>query len=163
MRNRVLIAAAFLLLGCCAPACRKSPPPSTSAEMPPGLPTASPEVTNEIDGRVHAEWDAITRKDKQALGALLEENYIAVEADREGERFKWKVLSELDRSSVTQTTLSFLKVTPLGPDAVFARYEVFMRFPPGSTQPYLKVMVGEIWTRDGGQWKALHYQETPVK
>jgi len=151
------------LLAFMVPGCRKSSTVPPEALLPPGLPTASPELTNLFDAKIHAEWDAIAKKDKKALGDLLDENYVAVESDREGERFKWKVLSEMDRSNVAGYTLSFLKVSPLGPDAVFVRYEVFMRFPPGSTQPYLKVLVGEIWVRKNGDWKALHYQETAVK
>jgi hypothetical protein len=163
MGNRLLTAAACLALSCCAPACRQSPSVPPEARLPQGLPAASKELTDFFDAKVNAEWDAIRRKDKQALGALLDDDYVAVEADREGERFKWKVLSELDRSSVTQATLSMLKVSSLGPDSAFVRYEVFMRFPPGSAQPFLKVLVGEIWVRKNGQWKALHYQETAVK
>jgi hypothetical protein len=26
-----------------------------------------------------------------------------------------------------------------------------------------KILVGEIWVKRDGQWKALHYQETRVK
>jgi len=43
------------------------------------------------------------------------------------------------------------------------RYEVLMQFPPGSMQRFLKVLIGEVWVRRAGEWKALHYQETPVK
>ena len=163
MRTRVLMASAIFLLPWAALGRQATPskPPAGSAS--PSKSSAPAELTNLFDAKIHAEWDAIKKRDKKALGELLDDDYIAVEADREGERFKWKVLSELDRTSVADYTLSFLKVTPLGPDAAFVRYEVFMRFPPKSTQPFLKVLIGEVWVRRGGQWKALHYQETPVK
>jgi hypothetical protein len=173
MFSRVLVASAIFLLPWAAlgrqatptkPAgTTASPGSSASAVRPPEKRVASAQLTNLFDAKIHAEWDAIKKKDKKALGDLLDEDYIAVEADREGERYKWKVISELDRTSVTDYTLSFLKVVPLGPDAAFVRYEVFERFPAKSTVRFLKVLVGEIWVRDGGQWKALHYQETPVK
>ena len=163
MRNLVARAVACLLLSGSLYGCGSHPPAGPSANMPQGLPSASKEMTDFFEIKLHAEWNAIARKDKKALGDLLDENYVAVEADREGERFKWKVLSELDRSSVTQAQLSSLKVTLLGPDAAFLRYEVFMEFPPGSAQRFLKVLVGEIWVRHNGEWKALHYQETAVK
>ena len=163
MRNRSILASGCLVIACCAATCRSGPPAGSNANLPQGLPTSSKEQTDFFDAKIHAEWDAISRKDKKALGELLDEDYVAVEADREGERFKWKVLSEMDRSNVTGYNLSALKVSPLGPDAVFVRYEVFLRFPQGSLQPYLKVLVGEVWRRHNGEWKALHYQETPVK
>ena len=125
--------------------------------------TAAQDLTNLLDGRIKAEWQAIKDKDQKALGDLLTEEYVAVEADAQGERYKWKALSELQQSSVADATLSFLKVTQLCPDAAFARYEVFIKFPPKSAVPFEKVLVGEVWVKREGQWKSLHYQETRVK
>jgi hypothetical protein len=124
---------------------------------------AAQDLTNLLDGRIKAEWKAIKEKDQKALGELLTEEYVGVEADAQGERYKWKALSELQQSSVADATLSFLKVTQLCPDAAFARYEVFIKFPPKSAVPFEKVLVGEIWVKREGQWKSLHYQETRVK
>jgi len=124
---------------------------------------AAAELTNLLDAKINAEWQAIKSKDPKAYGDLLREEYVAVEADGGGERYKWKALQELQQSAVADFTLSFLKVTPLCPDAAFARYEVFIKFPPKSTVRFEKVLVGEIWVKREGQWKALHYQETRVK
>jgi hypothetical protein len=121
------------------------------------------DLTNLLDGRIKAEWQAIKEKDQKALGELLTEEYVGVEADAQGERYKWKALSELQQSSLADATLSFLKVTQLCPDAAFARYEVFIKFPPKSAVPFEKIIVGEIWVKREGQWKSLHYQETRVK
>jgi len=120
-------------------------------------------LTKLLDAKIKAEWQAIKNKDQKAYGELLTEDYAAVEADGGGERYKGKALSELQQSTVTDYTLSFLKVTTLCPDAAFARYEVFIRFPPKSVVPFEKILVGEIWVKRDGQWKALHYQETRVK
>ena len=125
--------------------------------------TAAQDLTSLLDGRIKAEWQAIKDKDQKALGDLLTEEYVGVEADALGERYKWKALSELQQSSVADATLSFLKVTQLCPDAAFARYEVFIKFPPKSAVPFEKVLVAEIWVKREGQWKSLHYQETRVK
>jgi len=124
---------------------------------------AAEDLTNLLDGKIKAEWQAIKAKDQKALGDLLTEEYVGVEADAQGERYKWKALSELQQSSVADATLSFLQVTQLCPDAAFARYEVFIKFPPKSAVPFEKVLVGEIWVKREGQWKSLHYQETRVK
>jgi len=124
---------------------------------------AAQDLTNLLDGRIKAEWQAIKDKDQQALGDLLADEYVGVEADAQGERYKWKALSELQQSSLTYATLSFLKVTQLCADAAFTRYEVFIKFPPKSAVRFEKVLVGEIWVKREGQWKSLHYQETRVK
>jgi hypothetical protein len=158
MRNVLAMACAALMLG--AIVCGQKPQAATS---PAAKPTAEEKLTNLLDLKIKAEWQAIKDKDKTALGDLLTEDYVEVEADAQGERYKWKALSELERSSVTDFTLSFLKVTPLCADAAFARYEVFIKFPPNSAVKFEKILVGEIWVKREGQWKALHYQETRVK
>jgi len=124
---------------------------------------ASPELVNLLDAKIQAEWEAIKNKDQKALGELLTDDFIGVEADREGERYKWKALAELQNSAVTDYTLSFLKVTQLCVDAAFVRYEVFVRFPPKSTVRFEKILVGEVWVKRDGVWKSMHYQETKVK
>jgi hypothetical protein len=136
-------------------------PPGGSSE--PSKSAEQAELTNLFDAKIKAEWEAIKKKDQKALGELLTEDFVGVEADRNGERYKWKVLSELQDSLVADYTLSFLKVTSLCPDAAFVRYEVFIKFPTKSVVPFEKILVGEIWVKHDGQWKAMHYQETRVK
>jgi len=133
------------------------------ATNPPAKSRAEAELTNLLEAKIKAEWEAIKAKDQKAYGELLAEDFVGVEADGNGERYKWKALSELQQSAITDYTLSFLKVTPLCPDAAFARYEVFIKFPPQSLVKFEKILVGEIWVKRDGQWKALHYQETRVK
>ena len=103
------------------------------ATSQPSKSTASADLTNLFDAKIKAEWQAIKSKDQKAYGDLLTDDYVAVEADGGGERYKWKALSELQASAVSDYTLSFLKVTTLCPDAAVVRYEVFIRFPPKAT------------------------------
>jgi hypothetical protein len=139
------------------------------AQQPPGntAPAADSkeqaELGNLFESKIRAEWEAIKHKDQKAYGDLLTEDFIGVEADREGERYKWKAVSELQASNVAEYTLSFLKVNSLCPDATVIRYEVFLKFPPKSIVPFEKILVGEVWVKRDGQWKVLHYQETKVK
>ena len=158
MRNKIAWACASLAFGGFV---FGQQPQKTAA--PPIKSAASQELTNLLDAKIKAEWQAIKDKDEKALGELLTEEYVAVEADGGGERYKWKALSELQQSAVSDFTLSFLQVTLLCPNAAFARYEVFIKFPPKATVRFEKVLVGEIWVKREGQWKSLHYQETRVK
>jgi len=155
MRNYFVTGCVALMLGGLVLGQQSQNPASKSS--------SSPDLTNLLDARIKAEWQAIKNKDQKAYGDLLADEFVAVEADGNGERYKWKAQSELQQSAVSDYTLSFLKVTPLCEDAAFARYEVFIRFPPKSTVPFEKLLVGEIWVKREGQWKALHYQETRVK
>ncbi len=158
MRNELAWACAALILGGFAFGQKPQAPASQATKN-----KAEQALTDLLDARIKAEWQAIKDKDQKALGELLTEEYVGVEADGGGERYKWKALSELQQSSVADATLSFLKVTQLCPDAAFARYEVFIKFPPKSAVRFEKVIVGEIWVKREGQWKSLHYQETRVK
>jgi len=158
MRNELAWAGAVLALGSFV--FWQKPQQAASQAAKPAAPS---ELTNLLDAKIKAEWQAIKVKDQKAYGDLLTEEFVGVEADGGGERYKWKALSELQESLVADFTLSFLKVTPLCPDAAFVRYEVFIKFPPKSAVPFEKVLVGEIWVKREGQWKALHYQETRVK
>ncbi len=84
--------------------------------------TPEADLAKLLDAKIKAEWQAIKNKDQKAYGELLTDDYVAVEADGGGERYKWKALSELQQSTVTDYTLSFLKVTTLCSDAAFVRY-----------------------------------------
>jgi hypothetical protein len=158
MRNQLATVCLASLLGGFAFGQKPQQPATEAAKN-----AATDELTNLLDSKIKAEWQAIKSKDQKALADLLTEEYVGVEADGGGERYKWKALSELQQSAVSDFALSFLKVTPLCTDTTFARYEVFVKFPPKSTLPFEKILVGEIWVKREGQWKALHYQETRVK
>jgi hypothetical protein len=64
---------------------------------------------------------------------------------------------------VVSYTLWGYKLIPLGTDAAFAIYEVTMQFPPKSVVRFSRVYITELWVKQTGQWKVLHYQETHVK
>ncbi len=124
---------------------------------------ARTDVEALLEAKIRASWEAFKKKDKKAYGEFLADDYIAIEADGDGARNKTHILREVGSSMMTEYALSFFKVTPLGPDAAFVRYEAFFRFPPKSAVSFEKVYIGEIWVKRDGQWKALHYQETRVK
>jgi hypothetical protein len=116
-----------------------------------------------LEAKIRASWAAFKNRDKKAYGEFLADDYQAVEADGDGARSKQHMLRESEASMMTEYALSFFKVTPLGPDAAFVRYEAFFRFPAKSAVKFEKVYIGEVWVKRGGQWKSLHYQETRVK
>ena len=166
MRKPLILASIWSLLPCPALARQAAPPAGTGTPTQSGQPAkaaASADLTNLLDAKIKAEWEAFKNKDKKAYADLLADDYVAVEADGDGERNKQRMLREIEHSMYTDYTLSFLKVTPLGPDAAFVRYEAFFRFPPKSAVKFEKVIIGEVWVKRDGQWKSLHYQETRVK
>jgi hypothetical protein len=144
--------------------------PVALAQQTPAVPKAAQDqasagspLKNMFEARIKAEWEAIKNKDKKTYGDLLDDEYQGVEADGRGERNKMQAINELVATNVFNYTLWGFKVTPLGPDATFVAYEVTMQFPPKSLVRLSRVYIGSLWVKRGGQWKELHYQETPVK
>ncbi len=125
--------------------------------------SAQPELKEALESKVRAAWAAFKSKNKQAYSEFLADDFVAVEANNEGERNKWHILREVESSVVYDYSLAFFKVTPLGPDAAFVTYEATIQFPPKAQVRFERVYIGEVWVKRGGQWKALHYQETRVK
>src|SRR5437588_11308955 len=82
------------------------------------------DLANLLDAKIKAEWEAIKNRDQKAHGEVLTDDYIAVEADGGGERYKSKASSELHQRSVSAHTLSCLQVTSMCSDAAFARSAV---------------------------------------
>jgi len=163
MRNCLAFAGAALVLACLAYAQGTGEAGKAKEVKPSSSALAQPDLNDVFAAKVDAAWAAFKRKDKKAYGDFLADDFVAVEADNEGERNKWHVLNEVDHSMVYDYRLSFLKVTPLCPDAAYVRYEAFLTFPPKATVRFEKILIGEIWVKRGGQWKALRYQETRVK
>jgi len=116
-----------------------------------------------FEAKIKAEWEAIKNKDKKAYGELLANDYEGVEVDGQGERSKLQAIGELSNTNVVSYTLWGYKLIPLGTDAAFAIYEVTMQFPPKSVVRFSRVYITELWVKQTGQWKVLHYQETHVK
>jgi hypothetical protein len=162
MRNVMTCGCAVLLAALCALA-QQPATPGKAESKPSGSASPQKGLDALLESKIRASWAAFKIRDKKAYGEFLADDYQAVEADGEGARNKQHMLRESESSMMTEYSLSFFKVTPFGPDAAFVRYEAFFRFPKGSTFPFEKVYVGEIWVKRNGDWKSLHYQETRVK
>jgi hypothetical protein len=129
----------------------------------PVLDSASQKQQEMFETKIKAEWDAIKNKDKKAYGDLLADDYEGVEADGGGERTKLQVLNELADSNVANYTLWGFKIIPITSDAALMIYEVTLQFPPKSVLRYSRLYITELWLKQSGQWKVVHYQETHVK
>jgi hypothetical protein len=116
-----------------------------------------------LETKIKGEWEAIKNKDKKAYGELLADDYQGVETDGQGERTKLQAVNELGDTNVANYTLWGYKFIPLGPDAAFVIYESTIQFPPKSVLRFSRLYIGELWVKQSGQWKILHYQETHVK
>jgi len=140
-------------------------------QQPAGLGKTSPssgasaesKLRDMFEAKIKVEWEALKHKDKKAYAELLADDYQGVEIDGRGERNKIQAVNELAETNVFNYTLFGFKLIPAGPDAVLVIYEVTMEFPPKAQVRYSRVYISELWTKNAGQWKEVHYQETHVK
>lgn len=115
-----------------------------------------------LENNVKAEWEAFKKRDKDAYSALLADNYVGVEDDGKGTRNRFVAANETDASNIRDYTIIPIAVDQFGPDTAFVTYEVTMQFPPRSLVRIKRVYVSEVWTKEHGEWKLKHYQETRV-
>jgi hypothetical protein len=124
---------------------------------------SSSNVKELLASKVQAEWLAFKNKDTLAYGAFLATDYVAVEVDAEGTRTRDQAIHEVERSGLVDVLLSRVDVQSLGDESAMVTYEASLTFMPSTHMRFLRVYVIEIWVKQRGEWKALHYQETRVR
>lgn len=128
---------------------------------------AADALRDKLEAKIKAEWEAIKNRDKKAYGELLADDYEGVEIDGQGERNKLQAINELPDQNIANYTLWGFKMITLGPestpDAALTIYESTMQFPPRSQVHFSRVYISELWMKQAGEWKIVHYQETHVK
>jgi ketosteroid isomerase-like protein len=163
MTNWVLRSCATLVLTLPCWALLEQTAARAAERAPSNNAAAHSAVADLLEAKVRAAWTAFKNKDADAYGRFLADDFQAVESDGEGERSRLRVLGEVRHCMYTDYLLQFFQVQPLGPDYAFVTYESSMQFPKGSALRFRRVFVGELWTRSGGQWRMLRYQETLVR
>lgn len=159
----VLMGASFLAGQTVEP---KTPAPSpgwTDRGEKATFPEGAPELQTVFQEKVKAEWEAIKKRDKAAFTKLLADDFIAVESDGDGARNRYKAANELAESFLTDYHLQLLRTYVLAPNLTYIRYENTMEFPAKSALRFKRLWIGEIWVKEGADWKLWRYQETPVR
>jgi len=163
MRSWMLCSCVALVLPCLAFAQQPAAAGKPAAGAPSSNAAAGSPLANLLEANVRAAWTAFRNKDKQGYAKFLTDDFQAVESDGEGERTRLHVLGEVEHCMYTDFLLQFFQVQPLGPDYAFVTYESSMQFPKNSALRFRRVFIGELWTRQNGQWKMMRYQETLVR
>jgi uncharacterized protein (TIGR02246 family) len=163
MRNWILCVCIALALPSSAFAQQSGVADKSAQSMPSKNATAQSKLADILEAKVRAAWAAFKKKDKDGYAEFLTDDFQAVEADGDGERPKPHILREVEHSMYTDYLLQLFRVQQLGPNYAFVTYESTMQFPQGSATRYRRVFIGELWTKQEGQWKMMRYQETPVR
>jgi hypothetical protein len=122
--------------------------------------TPEPEKLQPIiEQREKALWESFKNKDKEAFADLLADEYTGVFVDGQGEHDKQSAVDSLNQVTINRYSLSDFKLSPLGADTVLLRYNASGKF-SGVQEQDVKLAVGNIWVKRGGQWQSLRYQVT---
>jgi uncharacterized protein (TIGR02246 family) len=163
MRQWALFSCVAVALPCLAFAQQPTAADKPAASAPSSNSAMRTKLAELLEANVRAAWTAFKNKDKDGYAKFLTDDFQAVEADGEGERSKRHVLGEVEHCMYIDFLLQFFQVQPLGPDHAFVTYESTMQFPKNSALRLRRVFIGELWTRQDGQWKMMRYQETMVR
>ena len=116
-----------------------------------------------LEAQVRKLWQAYKNKDKSTLSSLIDDNFRMFEegltafSDKKGE------VNSVDEFELTSYTLSDFTIKQTGPNTALVTYIAQYEGKSGGQTSKAKSVFGEVWTRSGGQWKALYLQETYMK
>jgi hypothetical protein len=120
--------------------------------------TTRDALTEAIAGRVRGVWAAWKKGDAGAYAALTTDDYREVLATGTLHFYHF-TSQELAAFPISQFTISQLQAVPIGQDGALVTYVGLITFQnsgPG------KFAFGEVWVRQGGEWKCQYSQATTM-
>ncbi len=135
-----------------------------SAKPPGPAPKEKAVFDDELITKERQVWEAYRVRDAKALGQLLAEDFYAIE-DVDGEIMtKKEALAGLNELDLKNFQMEDFKVISINEGAAIVRYKVKVtgeakRHPMTSHWS----RVSSVWTKRGGQWQNLSYQETWIE
>jgi hypothetical protein len=120
------------------------------------------DLTRDLAERLRKLWDAYVRLDEEAHSAILAKEYRAVHPD--GTVHVGKPSGkEFAAAPIEDYWLTELQAWPTGSEGAVATYTAEVQAVSGGARGRFRFEVGEVWLREGGQWKCRYYHATPRK
>jgi hypothetical protein len=120
-------------------------------------------VASQVEARVRKLWEAFKNKDKATLSAMLDGGFRQFEEGLSAFGDKKTEVNAVDEFELISYTLSDFTVRSIGPDAALVTYIAQYEGKSGGETSKAKSVFGEVWIRDGNEWKEVYMQETYVK
>jgi len=114
-------------------------------------------LTKTMAGRVRQSWAAWKKGDAAAFGALTTEDYREVAATGTLHFYRF-TSQELAAFPITQFTISQLQARPIGHEGALVTYVGLITFQGGPG----KFAFGEVWVKQGDEWKCQYSQATAM-
>lgn len=150
--NRALVAVAVLLSFVSAAAAQDKHPAAKSGT-----------ATLQIEGRERKLWEAFKNKDKATLSAMLDGGFRQFEEGLSAFGDKKAEVNAVDEFELISYALSDFTIKSLGPNSALVTYMAQYEGKTSGETSKAKSVFGEVWIRDGAEWKELYMQETYVK
>lgn len=116
-----------------------------------------------LQAKVRQAWEDYKNKNKDGFAAILADGFREVEEESNGFADKKAILQEMDQFELSQYTLKDFDTRPVGANAALVTYmaDYSGRFAGEPLQA--KCAYGEVWTKQGNEWRLLYVPETRVK
>jgi hypothetical protein len=152
-----LVSLLVLAAACGGPSTNQA---TSNANMSPEAKAPTRMADDEAAAREKTSWDAIKRKDYDALGNILPTDYIEVE---DAVYDKASAMAFYKDFNLSDVTFSDWKTLPVDKDAVIVMYNVtFKATSKGEAVPPGPYRAASAWVNRGGKWLNLYYQMTLV-
>jgi hypothetical protein len=116
-----------------------------------------------VEAKVRKVWEDFKNKNKAGLGAALADDFREMEEGGSGFGDKRAEIAMVDDFELTSYVLRDFTVKSLGAQSALVTYSAHYEGKSGGQMAKSDSIFGEVWVREGSDWKALYIQETAVK
>jgi hypothetical protein len=172
--KRLLLPAMLLA---CAAAC--APAPSNTANTNANISNMNMSNTNasntnsasagsysdaDIIAKEREIYDDVKKKDTNAFGAMLDDNFIYVTSDTTSPHDKAWTTKDVGSSTLTDITLADFKVVKIDDDAAVVLYNTDGTMTGSDKKTHSeKARESSVWVKRGGKWVGLFHQDCEVR
>jgi hypothetical protein len=129
---------------------------------PPTSAASNKELEDKIVSLEKQGWEAIKKKDWSALSSLMTEDF--VEVGEMGIRGKSEALQDLKANlNITDYSMENVKLLGLSKDAALLTYQLVQKGSYKGQDLPPKMNCSAAYTRRGGKWLNISFQQTPAK
>lgn len=123
----------------------------------------STSIVPALEAKVRKVWEDFKNKNKESLGAALADDLRVVEEGTSGFGDKRTDVASVDELELISYTLKDFIVKSLGPRTSLVTYRAHYESKSGGQIAKADSIFGEVWIREGNDWKVLYEQETYIQ
>jgi hypothetical protein len=120
----------------------------------------SSSAADDIEAKERQVQAAIQKGDLQAFGSLLADD--AMEVTDHGVSSKAQIIEELKGATLSDFTMTDVKVTMIDKDASLITYRTAGKYSVHGQSGTFDDWASTVWVKRNGKWMAFIHQETPV-